>query len=86
MKKIKAWWNKPWTNGSYVKLTVWSMIISIGYVLYYMASFGYFDKTIEKIKGKFHKEQTIMAEDPEEEKILSFGEKAAGCEDFFAEK
>lgn len=85
MKKIKAWWNKPWTNGSYVKLTVWSMIFSIAYLLYYMASFGYLDETIEKVKGWFGKSKD-EAEDPEKEKILNFGEKAAGCEDFFAEE
>ena len=84
MKKLKTWWNKPWTNGTYVKLTLWSMIISMGYLLYYMASFGYLDDTIDKVKGWFGKSKD-EAENPDE-KILSFGEKATECEYFFAEK
>ena len=39
-KKINTWWNKPWTNGTYIKWTLYALPICIAYYIYCMFAVG----------------------------------------------
>ena len=39
-KKIINWWNKPWTNGTYIKWSLSALLISIAYAIYCRFALG----------------------------------------------
>ena len=41
-KKLINWWNKPWTNGTYIKWSLSAALISLAYTVYWMFAIGVF--------------------------------------------
>ena len=41
-KKIINWWNKPWTNGTYIKWSLSAVLISAVYSICWMFAIGVF--------------------------------------------
>ena len=41
-KKIINWWNKPWTNGTYIKWSLTATLISVLYGICWMFAIGVF--------------------------------------------
>ena len=39
-KKLINWWNKPWTNGTYIKWSLFALLISIAYSICCMFALG----------------------------------------------
>lgn len=53
---IKTWWNKPWTNGTYIKWCIGSFILMITYIgAWYMYYEGCFERISNWFNRLFHR-------------------------------
>lgn len=61
--KLQTWWNKPWTNGTYIKACGIALLIEMAWMCWYYSEeiSNWFKKLTNRFKKK---ETTIEEEDP----------------------